>query len=292
MIKLYVLYCRYLHGLRLLLCFQLDNPDANIILDIEWLIEAFRLIVTTLKFHLINQSDPNMAAKYENPKLTMHRIRQVWSSNETFDEFTDILLFYLERVELIVKPLPGKGETHIDYYIVPCLLADPDPRRIRRLLDIPGTITSSTLCFDFMGRYIPQAIFNKILAACIHRFTVFPSRDQEHNVYLQQGLACFELCPRWNMVLHCKDSRLKITLFSSKVSSIQQGDGFLVRSIMEAIIEATLDRNQQTHLKYQILVSPDFEVVKDESMEPLVIPTESTAAVGVKRTVWFPQEVR
>ncbi|XP_021360826.1 uncharacterized protein LOC110455175 [Mizuhopecten yessoensis] len=282
---------RYLHGTRSILCFQLDHPDDKVVLDIKFVVEAFRLIVTDIKFHEEKPNvDPSLLQEYGKPRLTMDFIRAIWKPGSEFHLFMDTLLFYLERLELIVKPLPKEGETNVDYFLVPYLLDEADPSHIRRMLLDVGAVKSATLCFDFLERFIPPAVYNKILASCIHKFALFAKDDGEQEMYLQQGLACFVLSPRWKMILHCKDSRMKITLFSNTTTEIKAGDGYSVRCIMEAIIKETLERNKQGHMKFQYFISADFEVTRNEETVLVKLPARISSPVDAEVVVWCPEQ--
>ncbi|XP_021377272.1 uncharacterized protein LOC110465638 isoform X2 [Mizuhopecten yessoensis] len=281
----------YLHVIRSILSFQLENPNSRIILDPQWLIQAFRMIVTTVKFRQ-QGLDPELISEYDRTRrLTIPFIDAVWTKGdaEGFMEFRDTILLYLDRLELIVKPLPKEDETCVDYFIVPCLLDEPNPNHIRPLLEQKGTIKSRTLCFEFRERFIPPAVYNKILASCIHRFEVLRLSDQNDNLYLQQGLACFAISVRWNMALHCKDSQIKVTLFSNVVKKVEEGDGYMVRVILETIIQATMKRSHQGHLRFDYYVSDDFQVKNDESMVKVLTTTQvkSMSRRSTDTAVWF-----
>lgn len=279
----------YMHVSRSIMAFALDSQAASIIISPEWLIHGLRLIVTVVKFQK-DGVDYALLEEYRSTKrLTLAFVKAVWArdTTEQFLKYQDVILFYLNRLELIVKPLPAEGETSVDYYIVPCLLDEANPQQVRPLLEQETTSKSSTLCFDFLGKYIPPAVSNKIIAACIHRFEILSHHGTQ---ILQQGLACFAIRnDQWKLVLHCKDSQLKITLFSDRAEKVKAGDGYNIRVVFEAIINATLERNQQSHLTYRYLISGDFEVDGNEEMDP-VEKYGMAEHLPVTYTVWFSQQ--
>ncbi|XP_033724891.1 uncharacterized protein LOC117314905 [Pecten maximus] len=262
----------YLHMMRSILCFNMDLPKAKMILDPQWMVQAFRKIVTVEKFFdkIHGQKHPLLKAYQQTGKLTMEFIEYVWKSDLGFLEFKGTLLYYLERLELLVKPLPEKGESVVNYYIVPCMLQPADLEVVRTLLEAPETVKTATLVFDFQGRFLPPAVFNKILASCIHRFKVMQASDG--SLYLQQGLACFVLNPRWNMVLHCRDSFMKVTLFSLSRDNPEfeveavPGEGYSILRILEEIVQATLDRNQQDHVAYKLYLHDRFHIYPGQKL--------------------------
>ncbi|XP_069102331.1 uncharacterized protein [Argopecten irradians] len=262
----------YLHIMRSILCFNMDLPKAKMILDPQWMVQAFRKIVTVDKFFdkVHGKNHPLLKAYQQTGKLTIEFIEYVWKSELGFLEFKGTLLYYLERLELLVKPLPEKGESAVNYYIVPCMLQQADISVVRNLLEAPETVKTATLVFDFQGRFLPPAVFNKIIASCIHRFKVMQAPDG--SLYLQQGLACFVLNPRWNMVLHCKDSCMKVTLFSLSRDNPQfeteavPGEGYSIRRILEEIVQATLDRNQQDHVAYKLYLHDHFHIYPGQKL--------------------------
>ncbi|OWF52752.1 uncharacterized protein LOC110447355 [Mizuhopecten yessoensis] len=262
----------YLHMMRCILCFNMDLPKANMILDPQWMVQAFRKIVTVDKFFdkIHGKNHPLLKAYRQTGKLTMEFIEYVWKGDLDFLEFKNTLLYYLERLELLVKPLPEKGESVVNYYIVPCMLQPADSELIRTLIEAPKTVKTATLVFDFQGQFLPPAVFNKILASCIHRFKVMQASDG--SLYLQQGLACFVLNPRWNMVLHCRDALMKVTLFSQSRDNPEfeveavPGEGFSIRQILEEIVKATLERNNQDHISYTYYLHNHFQISPGEKL--------------------------
>lgn len=303
--------------LRSILCFNMDLPNAKMILDPQWMVQAFRKIATGDKFfdQVHGRNHPLMKTYKENGKLTPELIDFLWKSDPDFLTFKDTLLYYLERLELLVKPLPGEGESSVDIYIVPCMLQLADVDLIKPMLDRPETTMSATLCYDFQGRFIPPAVFNKILASCIHRFQVLIKPNGL--LCLQQGLACFVLNPRWNVVLHCKDSLMKVTLFTQSAddtgvcnTEAAPGEGFGVRKILDDIVKATLERNEQQHMEYRYYFHHRYDIcpgqrlydVMDVKGTPVVQSSGSYDDVDsmlpplnrLDYEVWFtsPQEVR
>ncbi|XP_069128101.1 uncharacterized protein [Argopecten irradians] len=272
---------KYLHMIRNVLCFQLDDEDDEIIIDPQWLIEAFKLIVTTLVRFQQHGHDSDTLENYgKTGVLTLDFIEKAWANDTTerFLEHRDTILLYLDRLELIVKPLPKEQESSVNFFFVPCLLTEATPDIIKHLIDNPSVVRTSTLCFDFRGSFIPPSVHNKILASCIHRFEVMSVPGQPQEYYLQQGLGCFILSHYWKMAMHCKDSKLKVTLFSDVANEVRTGDGFKIREIIKGVIEATLEKHNQGHLMFDSYISEDFEVKgNEENRQPT---SESTA-------VWF-----
>lgn len=255
---------------------------------------VFRLIENVVKFQK-EDLDPAIFAEFKKTKkLTRSFIDAAWATDGTnaIPENKDSILVHLDRRGLIVKPLPEEGETEVDYYIAPCLLDEAKPQEVRPLLEVKGTKITSTLCFDFLGKSIPPAVNNDILAACIHRFQILSDHGTQ---ILQQGLGCFVIRNgQWKLVFHCKDSQLKVTMFSDRAGDVQAGDGHNIRVIIEAIIKATLERNQQNHLDFRYLISDDFEVDETEEMTSVETASSTPGEAGhrpIKYTVWFSEPV-
>ncbi|XP_060080525.1 uncharacterized protein LOC132559912 [Ylistrum balloti] len=264
-------FLRYLHSARNVLTFPTDghqdmSTDLKFILDPEWMIKAFRLIVTDLKYHIRNvgSKDPLLKEYQQTRRLRRAFIDKVWGKeeNESFSENSDTLLYYIERSELIVKPLPKEDEmdAEIDTYIVPSMLLDQDGTNVvRSYLQQGNIVTSSTLGIKFDNNFIPDAVFDKFLASLLYRFQVV---SHETNQLLWRGLACFILTADVNMVIHCKTNMIKVTLLSQKAFNTTHG--VQIRTVLEKLLVDTLQRNDQGHLNYTEHIGNDFEVYSPE----------------------------
>ncbi|OWF37181.1 serine/threonine-protein kinase roco5 [Mizuhopecten yessoensis] len=281
-------FLRYLNSARNILTFPTDDhkdlpADLKVILDPEWMIKAFRLIVTEIKYHIGNlgQGDPLLQEYQRTRRLKKAFIDHVWGKEDTdkFLENSTTLLYYIERSELIVKPLPKEDEAgdDVDTYIVPSMLQDQsDVNLVRSYLNQRNMETSSTLCINFKNKFIPEAVYDKFMASLLYRFEVISTKQDE--LLLQRGLACFILTGNVNMVVHCKENMIKVALFS-KEYSFAKSLAVPIRTVLEKLLMSTLQRNDQGHLEYSSHIEKDFQI--SETDEKTVVTTRA------EKKFWF-----
>ncbi|OWF53442.1 uncharacterized protein LOC110446358 [Mizuhopecten yessoensis] len=270
-------FLRYMHTSRTILSFPSDDEpgqpiplDMKIILDPAWMIRAFRLIVTALKFHLQNleKDDPLLIEYQRTRRLKREFIDRIWRMHDVKEGFlshSETLLYFIERSELIVKPVPTGIPTDVDTYIVPSLLQPADPDLVRQYLKDKYAKTSSTLCIQFQDKFVPEAVCDKFLASLIYRFKV----DDATSLCIQRGIACFLLTGDWKMIAHCRDRMIKITLFSENPSPQPFTNGKQLRGIVTDLLDSTLRRNDQLHLVYKAYLHHNFEVLQEDNvLEP------------------------
>ncbi|XP_069115533.1 uncharacterized protein [Argopecten irradians] len=261
-------FLRYLHSARSILTFPMDSHQhmplhLKVILDPEWMIKAFRLIVTEIKYHIKNlgNADPLLEEYRQTRRLKRAFIDHVWKKEESekFSDNTSTLLYYIERSELIVKPLPRDNETddEVDTYIVPSMLQD-QTGVVEPYIKKRRNQMSSTLCIAFENKFIPDAIFDKFMASLLYRFAVVYSDKGE--LVLQRGLACFVLTADINMAVQGKDNMIKVALFSENKLGSAKRQAVQIRTVLERLLMSTLQRNDQGHLKYSTHLERDFGI--------------------------------
>ncbi|OWF50640.1 uncharacterized protein LOC110450176 isoform X2 [Mizuhopecten yessoensis] len=257
------MFLEYLHSTRSVLYYR---KYGKVIINPQWVINAFREILTDEKFlptdDLLLKAD---LIKYtRNAILTVNLAKMLWQSKEdnSYIQHVDILFAFLEEFGLLVKAclgqdMEGKPLYDDDYTVPSKLQKAPDMYQISNVLK--GEVCSRTLCFVFEDAFTPQELFDRIYAGIIKTFRLAektsgnsPNRElQVLRVY--KGLGCFKIDDLCNMVVRMQweQSMIAVTLFTTSEPQIPDDTGRKVRQKLETIIQHTLEVSRQEHLEYR-----------------------------------------
>ncbi|OWF52110.1 uncharacterized protein LOC110448196 isoform X2 [Mizuhopecten yessoensis] len=255
------------------LCFDLHNKRPFIVLQAQWIIDAFKVIITDPKFftELTMKQGHDWTAYQKSGVLPVEFIRQLWGRYEKcrFIEEEETLYITMETLGLISKPLSVDAE--VNYFIVPSILQTADPEIIRPVLDYPDTVTAVALCLKFDNPFIPQAVWDKMLAACIHRFQQLEEPGMDGSKFIQCGFACLQVKSLWKMIIVCKDNAMKMVMFTRSTDQevLLPGTGISLRKIMQGILMRILQMNNQSHLGYQFYLHNDYRFTSNDKMVTL-----------------------
>ncbi|XP_060604831.1 uncharacterized protein LOC132757539 [Ruditapes philippinarum] len=122
----------------------------------------------------------------------------------------------MEKLGIIAKPHQFPHVTNeTDYYFAPCVLKTPPPDDLLIQKESTDSRSTSKLCLTTELRFLPTAVFNKLLAACINRFAL-PESDAKHLIFC--GYAVLDLEGNHTIHLYFFDHVIQIwiTKFSSK----------------------------------------------------------------------------
>ncbi|XP_033725691.1 uncharacterized protein LOC117315561 [Pecten maximus] len=195
----------------------------------------------------------------------MEFITQLWE--ERFLEDKEALYIVLETLSLVAKPTSDDPNVEVDYFIVPSMLQTANPEVIHHVLDDPDTVTTSTLCLKFNNPFIPQAVWDKMIASCIHRFQRLDEYDQGCFKSIYRGFACLTVDCLWNMIINCRDNAMKITMFRKDTDkSSTTGAGVNLLYILEFLLRHILESNHQSHLGFQFYLHSDFRFTSGDKM--------------------------
>ncbi|XP_060063252.1 probable serine/threonine-protein kinase pats1 [Ylistrum balloti] len=283
------LFLEYLHSTRSVLYFR---KYRKVIINPQWVINAFREILTDEKFlpsdDLLHTAD---ITKYlQNAVLTVDLAKELWKLKEdnSYIQHIDILFAFLEEFGLLVKGYQGQdqyGNPVYDHdYTVPSKLQTaPDINQISSLLKAKGTVCSRTLCFVFEEVFTPQELFHRIYAGVIKKFrpakvaseTGPITTYEEKQIYKELGF--FKVDDLCNMVVSTQweQSVIAVTLYTTSEPRILGDTCLKVRQTMETIIQYTLELSRQQHLKYSFKLHCRFY------LQPNDIPRDGD---GIRKT--------
>ncbi|XP_033763727.1 uncharacterized protein LOC117344950 [Pecten maximus] len=293
-----------------MLCFDLECDNPILVLDPQWVIDAFKCVITAIKFvSRLTVTERTLWKEFEmTGRLPDKVLKMLWGKHpeNKFLDHMPVLVAAMERLGLLVKPLPNDKDEKVNYYVVPSMLktaGDTETEMMTQILFESTTEKSCTLCVQFQKRFIPHAIWDKFIAACIHRFQPFAVHCMPRFGYCYRGFVALSIDPIWNILIHCSGNVMKLTLFKMKDDSpVVPGTGHAIRVVLAEVLQQILTMNQQGHLEFDYylhchpIVRP-----RDEAVEAkLLLQTSPLTCVqidaGVQKTepihrqhydVWF-----
>ncbi|XP_069112175.1 uncharacterized protein [Argopecten irradians] len=253
------------------LCFDHEGENAFVILKPQWIINAFRSIITDPKFTAALTTKLKLQwTQYERSgEIKIDFIRRLWGLHEGSDFLSDEKRIFraMETLGLLAKPLSDEPNEDIDYYIVPSMLQPAKPEIVRSLLEDPETIITVTLCLKFDNPFIPQAVWDKMIATCIHRFQGLQEYGHDGTDFFQRGFVCLSVDFQWNMIINCSKNVMKVTMFKKdKDPPVPTGAGVNLLGILQFHLNRILELNHQSHLRYQFYLHNDYRFTDNDKM--------------------------
>ncbi|CAC5398132.1 unnamed protein product [Mytilus coruscus] len=189
-----ILFLEYHHELRSLVYFK-DLPE-NIILDTQWLSDAFKCIVTARKFQASTKKSKKWNEFYHTGKLSYDVIEDIFKKETNIlYEHKDYILNVMEKFDIIIRS-NKLGANKNPYFYVPCMIKAEPEHDIYEMFNVPKDIhkRSTWLCFKF--RFLPPHLMNHLIASLSRKYTVaevVDSKKKKRQIALFKGTAVFEL---------------------------------------------------------------------------------------------------
>ncbi|KAL3888112.1 hypothetical protein ACJMK2_000492 [Sinanodonta woodiana] len=268
------LFLRYLHETGTIIYFRIEILRENIVLDPTWLIDALKTLINAHSDLLEGPADNVVSQKWSDFKikgiLSSELIDAVWTK-EKYPELhahKDHMLLIMEQLNIIAKPraFSEVGEKIESYFLTPCMLRQESPREIISPEQDPMLVRTPVLCCVFTGKFLPPAIFHRLIAACITRWPVAKKKGtSEHLIFC--GLCVFNLDLFHRLTLHCKNHIVFARITRLVVNEDKVPDAMLCSKVRKFI---TLNLSKITsylgqNLKYELCTwwSPS-QVLSDE----------------------------
>ena len=205
-------FLAYLHRHGSIVYFQDLQLSNHVILNPQWLIDAFKCIFTSKENFKGNEKDHDIL--FESAKIRSQVLEDVWKENEKFSKYTSVLLEFLEHFRVIVRPIIDTGkelpiddnpeedkvDSHEDedFFYVPCLL------RQASHIDTEKTIFSETensivkmsipLQFIIKNPRMPPSQYSSVVAAIISKWPIL-KHHRQRQLYVDQ---CIVKLPQEN----------------------------------------------------------------------------------------------
>ncbi|XP_060600602.1 uncharacterized protein LOC132754032 [Ruditapes philippinarum] len=198
-IKVFLLYQ---HAKGNLFYFDEEPLSAYIALDTQYVIDAFKCIITSERFC---KKDPTCRRLWktltQEAKLEMQLLERVWSTDEknNFLKHKDVLLMLMQRHYIISEALSYDDKTEetkgLGYYVVPCFLRLYRANEPVKELLSGRQQTLLKFVMSFTISPLVQIVYYRVIAALVGKWEIVSinSPEQEKQVLLYENLGVFKL---------------------------------------------------------------------------------------------------
>ncbi|XP_076083281.1 uncharacterized protein LOC143054236 isoform X2 [Mytilus galloprovincialis] len=193
------LFLEFHHEIRSLVYFK--DLSSYIILDTQWLSDAFKCIVTARKFRAISIRNKNKWNElYSRGKLYSEVINDIFKKGENiFSKHKDHILNVMEKFDIIIRP--NTSETQRDagddkpLYYLPCMIKSEPECDIYEMFNVTENICTKSTWLCYMFKFLPPHLMNHLIASLCRKYNVAEvvTKEQKRRIALFRGSAVFEL---------------------------------------------------------------------------------------------------
>lgn len=159
-----ILFLKYHHEIREIVYFE-DIPEY-IILDTQWLANAFKCIVTAEDFQRQRlQTRDDWIEFNQKGKLSHAVIEDIYTNIKLFSQHRTHVLNVMEKFNIII-PSNKSNDSNKTCYYVPCMIKKELKDDIYEMFEIIEDRKSLWLCFEFT--FLPPHLMNHLIAS-LHR---------------------------------------------------------------------------------------------------------------------------
>ncbi|XP_063417381.1 uncharacterized protein LOC134699914 [Mytilus trossulus] len=190
-----IFFLEFHHELRSLVYFK-DLPD-NIILDTQWLSDAFKCIVTAEKFQASTKNQKKWNEFYKTGKLNNEVLEDIFKKETTIlYDHKEYILKVMENFDIIIRPNKSEGAEENPYYYVPCMIKAEPEIDIHEMFNVTKDIgkRSTWMCFRFI--FLPPHLYNHLIASLSRKYNIAErvvTGQKERQIALFKSTAVFEL---------------------------------------------------------------------------------------------------
>ena len=151
----------FLHDQRILIHFA-DTPELNrlVILDLQWLIDVFKEVITIRPFHGKEREFIEMWCKLEKEGILEEKLLDhVWGPLFDSKETPESLIAIMEKFSLLC-PLPSSDESCSKQYLVPSMLMSHPPEGI---VELVKSAQIPSLFLKFGSGHVPPGFFPRLV---------------------------------------------------------------------------------------------------------------------------------
>ncbi|XP_063407909.1 uncharacterized protein LOC134691355 [Mytilus trossulus] len=190
-----ILFLEFHHELRALVYFK--DLSEYIILDTQWLSDAFRCIVTAQKFLINIRNQKPWNDFFQLGKLNNAVLEDIFKNETTIVyEHKDFILKVMEKFDIIIHPNKSVGADENHCYYVPCMIKEECKCDIYEMFNVPEDAhhRSTWLCFKF--RFLPPHLKNHLIASLSRRYSIAQvgiSNQKKMQIAIFRNIVVFEL---------------------------------------------------------------------------------------------------
>lgn len=177
------LFLRFQHAIGKIIYFSEGCLKDHVVLSPQWLIDAFKCIITARQFCIEN---PALVHYWDDlnstGKLHQCMVEGIFKKEDRFCRHKDHILGLMERLDIITRPSVNQdGDENStvlqEFYFVPSLLQDKLTEC--QLNNYVGdTSRTAILCYVFKSNFLPPAVFHRLLSACLSKYPVAKQGSQ------------------------------------------------------------------------------------------------------------------
>ena len=176
-------FLAYQHRQGTIVYFQNLKLSNHVVLNPQWLIDAFKSVITDKEFFKGTEDDRVML--FEDAKIRPKAFDDIWRKHNTFYKRKDILLEILKQFGVIARPKVEIGDNLVkdeDFYYVPSLLTKKCDCHIENILcsspDKSIMKESIPLQFVIKTPVLPPSQYNSIVSAIITKWPILQYKGE------------------------------------------------------------------------------------------------------------------
>lgn len=230
----------FFHRVGVLLYFDKDGLKENIILDIQWLLDAFKCIIEyPLKREVNDMKRRHFKRTGELDNVELDRIWHV--KGKDFLKHKTTLIAYMQQLGLLM-PLKELHSIDTSVYYFPSM----NSKRFDKTGE--NNSKSSILCFKFDNEMqLPFNVFHGIVLKCskLNNWSILTERAK-NNICLYQNAACFSFQKHVVVLCNC-NFEIRVQVWASP----EIYDGRLLKEIKHLVEDIPHDDDLSYEIGYK-----------------------------------------
>jgi hypothetical protein len=214
------LFLSYHHAKGTFCYFDEDNLSNHVVLDPQFLVDAFRCVITSEKFCIVRPKLRHVWKELCNTAILRPELfDEVWRQDKdnNFYEFKHLLIEYMQKHNILAEALAYNLDSEpavrpLGYFIVPSLLkaSSLSADTIRSYLE-GKQLSTVSLCYRFENETLTHFIFQACLAGIIGRWPL--AKYIKTHVLFDHVAAC-DIEPRHAGVLMLSENKIELLVVS------------------------------------------------------------------------------
>ncbi|VDI02043.1 Hypothetical predicted protein [Mytilus galloprovincialis] len=253
-----MLYLMFHHEIRALVYFK-DLPDY-IILDTQWLSDAFKCIVTADKFRACSIKNQEQWKEFLcRGKLHWEVVEDIFKlEQDILYKHKDHVLNVMEKFDIIIRPniLDRDNADAKPCYYVPCIIKEEPECDIYEMFNVTKDICKKSTWLYFKFRFLPPHLINHLIASLSRKYDVaeVATKQKKRQIALFRGFAVFELQKttklRKLLVMKCPNAiQIQVWQFGKLV---ERGlFKYIADFVTEEIIKIITTRFKMSNVKFE-----------------------------------------
>ena len=237
------------HEQGLLIYFHTGQLKNTVVLDPQWIIHAFRYLISAEDFGSKYGELRSKWTKFiKSGHLEVDLAKAIWEKDTKYEFYAnhETLLNYLEKLDIIVKgsiisSQDGKRE-YLPFFFVPCLVKEsPNQEVLKFPNNIPHARSTPVLCLAFEEKFLPPAVFNRVVAGFLSRWPI--ARQGGKNL-LFCGCAVFEVKhekkgqDRHRMTIFFRQAKIGVRITRYTTSSDKTVDSHICNTVRRVLVSS------------------------------------------------------